>query len=110
MPVLNWIGREAVVKHHKDVPLRLTRKEINQADGYTQRIAASAAMSGSPFICTWVVGQEIAACVERDKQLGNLAYERVGAAIFGSPVDTARCASAEAAHCAGGSLRRFIDG
>jgi adenine-specific DNA-methyltransferase len=23
MPTLNWIGKEAVVKHHKDVPLRL---------------------------------------------------------------------------------------
>ncbi|MCC7307919.1 MAG: hypothetical protein IT173_10150 [Acidobacteria bacterium] len=23
MPVLNWIGKEAVVKHHKDVPFRL---------------------------------------------------------------------------------------
>ena len=23
MPVLNWIGKEAVVKHHKEVPFRL---------------------------------------------------------------------------------------
>jgi hypothetical protein len=23
MPTLNWIGKEAVVKHHKDVPYRL---------------------------------------------------------------------------------------
>ncbi|MEO7252892.1 MAG: hypothetical protein ABIZ64_01490 [Casimicrobium sp.] len=23
MPTLNWIGKEAVVKHHKDVPFRL---------------------------------------------------------------------------------------
>ncbi len=23
MPTLNWIGKEAVVKHHKEVPLRL---------------------------------------------------------------------------------------
>lgn len=22
MPTLNWIGKEAVVKHHKDVPFR----------------------------------------------------------------------------------------
>jgi adenine-specific DNA-methyltransferase len=23
MPALNWIGKEAVVKHHKEVPVRL---------------------------------------------------------------------------------------
>lgn len=23
MPTLNWIGKDAVVKHHKDVPFRL---------------------------------------------------------------------------------------
>lgn len=67
----------------------LTRKEVNQADGYVQDIAASGAMSGSPFICAWVVGQKIAAGVERDKQLGNPAYGRVRAATFGSLVDTA---------------------
>lgn len=67
----------------------LTRKEINQADGYVQDIAASGAMSGSPFICAWVVGQKIASGVERDKQLGNPAYGRVRAATFGSLVDTA---------------------
>lgn len=67
----------------------LTRKEINQADGYVQDIAASGALSGSPFICAWVVGQKIAAGVERDKQLGNPAYGRIRAATFGSLVDTA---------------------
>lgn len=67
----------------------LTRKEINQADGYVQDIAASGAMSGSPFICAWVVGEKIAAGVERDKQLGNPAYGRVRATTFGSLVDTA---------------------
>lgn len=67
----------------------LTRKEINQADGYVQDIAASGALSGTPFICAWVVGQKIAASVERDKQLGNPAYGRIRAATFGSLVDTA---------------------
>ncbi len=67
----------------------LTRNEINQADGYVQDIAASGAMSGSPFICAWVVGQKIAAGVERDKQLGNPSYGRVRAVTFGSLVDTA---------------------
>lgn len=67
----------------------LTRKEINQADGYVQDINASGAMAGTPFICAWVVGQKIAAGVERDKQLGNPAYGRIRAATFGSLVDTA---------------------
>lgn len=67
----------------------LTRKEINQADGYVQDIAASGALSGTPFICAWVVGQKIAVGVERDKQLGNPAYGRIRAATFGSLVDTA---------------------
>jgi hypothetical protein len=67
----------------------LTRKEVNQADGYVQDIAASGAMSGTPFICAWVVGQKIAAGVERDKQLGNPTYGRVRAVTFGSLVDTA---------------------
>ena len=67
----------------------LTRKEINQADGYVQDIAKSGAMSGSPFICAWVVGQKVAAGVEKDKQLGNPAYGRIRATTFGSLVDTA---------------------
>ncbi len=27
MPTLNWIGKDAVVKHHKDVPFRLVVKD-----------------------------------------------------------------------------------
>lgn len=67
----------------------LTRKEVNQADGYVQDIAKSGCMSSTPFICAWVVGQKIAAGVERDKQLGSPTYGRVRAATFGSLVDTA---------------------
>jgi len=67
----------------------LTRKEINQADGYVQDIASSGALSGAPSISAWVVGQKIAAGVERDKQLGNPIYGRVRAVTFGSLVDTA---------------------
>jgi hypothetical protein len=47
-------------------------------------------MSGSPYICAWVVGQRIAAGVEREKRLGsNPEYGRIRAATFGSLVDTA---------------------
>lgn len=37
MPTLNWIGKEAVVKHHKDVPFRLLEPvpelSCGEADG-----------------------------------------------------------------------------
>lgn len=67
----------------------LTRKEVTQADNYVQDIKLSGAMSGSPYICAWVVGQKIASGVERDKRLGQPEYGRVRAATFGSLVDTA---------------------
>lgn len=67
----------------------LSRKEVNQADGYVQDIFNSGAMSGSPYICAWVVGQKISAGVERDKKLGNPEYGRIRAATYGSLVDTA---------------------
>lgn len=69
----------------------LTRKEVNQADGYVQDIAASGALSGTPYICAWVVGQKVAAGVAKDKTLRNESrdYGRVRATTFGILVDTA---------------------
>lgn len=87
-PTLMQIQQVLVIELKKG-GFELTRKEVNQADGYVQDIAASGAMSGTPFICAWVVGQKIAAGVERDKRLGSPQYGRVRAATFGSLVDTA---------------------
>lgn len=70
----------------------LTRKEVSQADGYVQDIAASGAISGAPYICAWVVGERIAPGVAREKLLQNEAgasYGRVRATTFGTLVDTA---------------------
>jgi len=69
----------------------LTRKEVNQADGYVQDIASSGSMAGAPFISAWVVGQKVAAGVAREKEVGdgNRKFGRVRAATFGSLVDTA---------------------
>ena len=69
----------------------LTRKEVNQANGYVQDIASSGAMSGSPFISAWIVGQKVAAGVARDTEVGdgNQKYGRIRVATFGSLVDTA---------------------
>ena len=87
-PTLTQMQHVLVIELKKG-GFELTRKEVNQADGYVQDIAASGAISGRPFICAWVVGQKVAAGVERDKRLGNPAYGRVRAATFGSLVDTA---------------------
>jgi hypothetical protein len=69
----------------------LSRKEINQADGYVQDIASSGALSGMPYICAWVVGQKVAKGVGTDKRLseGAREYGRVRATTFGNLVDTA---------------------
>lgn len=70
---------------------KLSRAEINQADGYVQDIAASGGLSGAPYICAWVVGQAIAAGVSTDKRVGDGSreYGRVRATTFGTLVDTA---------------------
>ena len=69
----------------------LTRKEVNQADGYVQDIASSGALSGTPYICAWVVGKKVANGVGTDKKVGdsNREYGRVRATTFGTLVDTA---------------------
>lgn len=69
----------------------LTRKEVNQADGYVQDIATSGAISGTPYICAWVVGQKVAAGVALDKEVGdgNRKYGRIRATTYGTLVDTA---------------------
>lgn len=87
-PTLTQIQHILVIELKKG-GFELTRKEVNQADGYVQDIAASGALSGRPFVCAWVVGQKISAGVERDKRLGSPEYGRVRAATFGSLVDTA---------------------
>ena len=71
--------QQVLVIELKKGGFELTRKEVNQADGYVQDIAKSGAMSGTPYICAWVVGQRIAAGVERDKRLGNPEYGRIRA-------------------------------
>lgn len=82
--------QQILVIELKKSGFELTRKEVNQADGYVQDITKSGAMSGTLYICAWVVGQKIAAGVEREKRLGsNPEYGRVRATTFGSLVDTA---------------------
>lgn len=69
----------------------ITRKEVDQADGYVQDIAGSGAVVGAPYICAWVVGQTVAAKVAREKKVGDGSREfgRVRATTFGALVDTA---------------------
>jgi len=70
---------------------QLTRKEVFQADGYVQDIAASGAIAGTPYVCAWVVGQTIAAGVAKDKKVSDDGREfgRVRATTFGALIDTA---------------------
>jgi hypothetical protein len=70
---------------------KITRSEVNQADGYVQDIASSGAISGTPYICAWVVGQSVASGVASDKEVGdqNRKYGRVRATTFGTLVATA---------------------
>ena len=80
---------------------RATTKDRNQGEGnarwgddgsrYEQDIASSGAMSGTPFISAWVVGQKVAAGVAHEKVVGDgqREYGRMRAATFGSLVDTA---------------------
>jgi hypothetical protein len=57
MPVSNWIGEEAVVKHRKKVPSRLSRKEIHQpAGGYSQCASAKAAHRGGGSVQRFIDG------------------------------------------------------
>lgn len=89
-PTLTQLQHVLVIELKKG-GFELTRKEVNQADGYVQDIASSGAMSGTPFISAWVVGQKVAAGVAREKEVGdgNRKYGRIRAATFGSLVDTA---------------------
>lgn len=70
---------------------KLNRKEVNQADGYVQDIAASGYVNGSPFITAWVVGQSIAAGVSTSKIVGDesRSYGQVRATTYGTLVSTA---------------------
>lgn len=69
----------------------ITRKEVDQADGYVQDIACSGVIVGTPYICAWVVGQTIAPKVAREKKVsdGTREFGRVRATTFGALVDTA---------------------
>ena len=89
-PTLTQLQHVLVIELKKG-GFELTRKEVNQADGYVQDIASSGAMSGTPFISAWVVGQKVAAGVAREKEVGdgNRKYGRIRASTFGSLVDTA---------------------
>jgi hypothetical protein len=70
----------------------ITRKEVTQADGYAQDIAASGVFSGKPLICAWVVGEAIAQGTAREKDLrtdSGEVYARIRATTYGTLVDTA---------------------
>jgi hypothetical protein len=89
-PVLTELQSVLLIELKKG-GFELTRKEVTQGSNYVQDIAASGALSGTPFICGWVVGHKIAAGVGKDMKLadGGRDYGRVRAVTFGQLVSTA---------------------
>jgi hypothetical protein len=83
--------RDVLLIELKKGGYKITRSEVNQADGYVQDIASSGVMGGTTYICAWVVGQSIAAGVANDKRVSvnEREYGRVRATTFGVLVDTA---------------------
>lgn len=45
MPTLNWIGKDAVIKHHKDVPFRLL-----EADEGLGHVSGDSARDGNLIV------------------------------------------------------------
>lgn len=83
--------RQVLLIELKKGGFQLTRKEMNQADGYVQDIATGGLVTGTPFVCAWVVGYEIAHNVAKEKNLidDGRSYGYVRATTFGILVDTA---------------------
>lgn len=49
MPILNWIGKEAVVKHHKEVPFRLLEPAPEFSCGENQGSDSGNLLTGPVF-------------------------------------------------------------
>jgi len=47
MPILNWIGKDAVINHHHDVPYRTLDKKYTFANGKCVEAADNVSMSMS---------------------------------------------------------------
>ena len=49
MPTLNWIGKDAVVRHHQDVPSRLIESVADLICTAANRMGARATREGITF-------------------------------------------------------------
>jgi hypothetical protein len=89
-PTLTRIQNILVIELKKG-GFSITRNEVNQADGYVQDIANSGFISGSPYICAWVVGETIVKGLATDKRVSDSRgeYGRVRATTFSQLVGTA---------------------
>ena len=90
-PTLSRIQSILVIELKKG-GFSITRTEVNQADGYVQDIANSGFITGSPYICAWVVGETIAKGLATDKKVSDSIrgeYGRVRATTFSQLVGTA---------------------
>jgi len=75
----------------KKTNIRLTRKELNQAEGYVEDLAASGVIYGNPSINAYVVGKDLDRSLSRSpvRIIGDPKYGRVEACTFGQLIRTA---------------------
>ena len=75
----------------KRANIRLTREEINQAEGYVEDLAASGVIYGKPRINAYVVGKDLDRALSRSRvrTIGDPEYGRVEACTFDQLIHTA---------------------
>jgi len=75
----------------KKANVRLTREELNQAEGYVEDLAASGVIYGNPRINAYVVGKDLDRSLSRSnvRTIGEPEYGRVEACTFGQLIHTA---------------------
>jgi hypothetical protein len=75
----------------KRANVRLTREELNQAEGYVEDLAASGVVYGNPRINAYVVGKDLDRSLSRSnvRTIGDPEYGRVEACTFGQLIHTA---------------------
>jgi hypothetical protein len=57
MPSLNWIGKDAVVKHHKEVPFRLLEPRLPASRLNRRAVDAAGALLGAQAIASGATPQ-----------------------------------------------------
>lgn len=82
--------RRVLIVELKRGGFRVTRNEMNQANGYAEDLINSGLLDGMPFVSAWVVGDSIDQHVTRVRTVGSSPERaRIEAATYGQLVRTA---------------------